>query len=278
MFFSSVVRSSSAARNFVACSCVAAAFLVSLPTAGLLHAAAINYGDFGGNTVDYLQVTEDSNSGDTPPLFGAPSVTGDSIDFNPVGFSASSAGVGSDLTDGNLKFDVKSDQGFAIKNISFAEAGDTGMAGVGTDGTSTSVSANVFINIKEVDGAPINVVALATQLAMSPSGGTFGLATDGGGNPFFVSPWSGSLLVDINQALIDNNIPFNLGATLISVNIDNTLSASSEAGTTAFIAKKDFGGLSVTVNKPGGGEIPEPSTIALLALGLAAACVGRRVM
>ena len=66
------------------------AAMLFLPT--VLFAAPINYGDFDADTVIYLQVTEDANSpGDSPPLFGAPVVSGNSIDFNPVGFSAAAA-------------------------------------------------------------------------------------------------------------------------------------------------------------------------------------------
>ena len=49
--------------------------------------AAINYGSFMGTDVTYVDVTE-SSATDPVPLFGAPSVSGNSIDFNPVGFDA----------------------------------------------------------------------------------------------------------------------------------------------------------------------------------------------
>jgi hypothetical protein len=70
--------------------------------------APINYGNFMGNTVMYTQVTEDTNSpGDSPPLFGAPTVSGNSLDFNPVGFDANSTGgSGPDITDGQLLFGI----------------------------------------------------------------------------------------------------------------------------------------------------------------------------
>ena len=42
-----------------------------------VEAAPITYGDFAGSTVMYLDVTENTNSGDTLPLFGAPTVAGD---------------------------------------------------------------------------------------------------------------------------------------------------------------------------------------------------------
>src|SRR5215510_6970817 len=53
------------------------------------YAASINYGSFPGATVMYTDVTESSVT-DPVPLFGAPVVSGDSIDFTPVNFAASS--------------------------------------------------------------------------------------------------------------------------------------------------------------------------------------------
>ena len=79
----------------------------------------------------------------------------------------------------------------------------------------------------------------------------------------FATAWSGLALVDINQALVDEGVNFINGATKINVTVDNTLSANSINGTSAFIKKKDFDGITVTSN------VPEP-TAALLAL-LAAA-------
>src|SRR5450755_951201 len=68
---------------------------------GLGHAygTPISLGDFMGNTVSYLNVQEDSNSGDPPGLFGPASVSADSLDFNPVGFSANTSGLDVDQTD-----------------------------------------------------------------------------------------------------------------------------------------------------------------------------------
>ncbi len=59
-----------------------------------VQAAAINYGDFSGSTVMYLGVTEKANSPvNAEPLFNAPTIVGDELDFNPSGFSAQSSGA-----------------------------------------------------------------------------------------------------------------------------------------------------------------------------------------
>ncbi|MBN1855163.1 MAG: hypothetical protein JW829_20700 [Pirellulales bacterium] len=223
---------------------------------------SIIYGDFLGSTVKYLDVTEDSST-DPVPLYGPPNVTGDSLDFDPVGFSANAAGAGgSDITDGNLRFVVEAMPLHAIWNIGLSEQGDTALAGFGTDATMTSVTSNIFVDILEVDGAPITQINLSTMMVFTPSAGDYKLMTDGGGGPVYQTNWSGSVLIDLNQALITAGEPFVWGATKIAVNLDNTLVALSEAGTQSFIAKKDFDGMSVTVN------IPEPSCLVLFGLTL----------
>jgi hypothetical protein len=244
----------------------------SLMTGALAHGATINYGDFVGSTVHYLQVTEAANSvGDTAPLFGPPTVTGDSIDFDPVGFSASATGAsGVDLTDGNLKFDILAKPTFGISSLKLTEAGDTTLAGFGTDATFSSVTTNIFIDIKEVDGVGINQINYSTTMSFTPSGGTYGMASDGGGGPLFNTNWSGVAMIDIDQILADAGVPFTRGATLVTVNLDNTLVALSENGTSSLIAKKDADGVTITV-------IPEPSSAILALLGsLAFGWVRRR--
>jgi len=252
------------------------ACFVMLAASTAAQAAPINYGDFDGATVMYLDVTEDANSaGDDPPLFGAPTISGDSLDFDPVGFSASAAGAaGNDITDGNLQFDIVAKPGKYLTNVQFSEAGDTTLAGFGTDATFTSVTAMLFLDIEEVDGVPLNSpINVIASMVFTPSSGDYGLGTDGGGGPIFSSAWSGSVTVDLLQTLTDNNVPFVNGATKVSFNLDNTLTALSEAGTSALIAKKDLDGLTVTAN------VPEPSTVALAILGVlvtSAGAVGRR--
>ncbi len=231
-------------------------------------AAQINYGDFMGNTVNFLQVTEDSGT-DPTPLYGAPSVFGDTLDFNPISFNAGATGAGGvDITDGTMSLMMTSKPGNFIDQVLFDEAGDVTLAGFGGIGTFASVSANFFVEIQEVDGVGIGSILIQAPMIFTPSGGTYDQATDGGGGPLFNSAWSGSLLVDLTQALIDNNIPHVNGVTKISVVFDNTLVALSENGTSSFIAKKDVGGVGITV-------VPEPATIGLLALG-GVCLLGRR--
>lgn len=222
--------------------------------------AAINYGDFAGSTVDFLNVTEDSSTDPVPPaLYGTPTVSGDSIDFNPVSFNASATGAaGADATEGVLSMVMMSHAGHFIEQIQFEEAGEFALAGL-SGNASVSVTGTFIVDILEVDGVGIGPINLSMPMTFTPSGGDFDLVSDGPG-PAVNGTWSGSLMVDIQQALIDNNIIFTGGATKVSVSFDNTLMASSELGTSAFIAKKDIGGVGITV-------IPEPASIGLLIAG-----------
>jgi hypothetical protein len=242
-------------------------------------AATINYPDPPmGNTVSYVGISETSLT-DPVPLFGAPFVSGDSIDFNPTGFGAFAAGGANKLTDGQLVFMVLAKQGFGISNINFAEAGITTLAGIGTDNTYTDVSATGRVDIQAVDGAPINTISVPINLTFAPNGnGTFHLVSDAGLGLSSL-PWTGSQLVNLDQALTAHSIPFQLGATKISIDLDNGLVAQSEQGTFSLIDKKDFGGLAVTVNMPHGGggpDIPEPASLVLAFLGFVGIAAGRR--
>ena len=249
----------------------------------IVHAVPINYGSFMGTTVSYEMVQEDTNSGDTLPLFGPPTtvgvvtpgfpgvpcnmcgIPGNTLDFNPVGFGASSTGGGTDITDGNLAFMIRAKPNQTISNLSITEFGDvtlTGFAPNGTQTTFASVTTNVFIDIVEVNGVGINpMIHLQEDLSFSPSGGTYGLGTDGfPTQPLYNDIWTGTLNVNLLQELIDRGIAG--GVTKINVNLDNTLVAISQEGTASLIAKKDAHGVIITT------DIPEPASCLLAVFGL----------
>jgi hypothetical protein len=256
--------------------------------------AQINYGTHMGTHVTYVNVTEDSGADEPLPLFGAPTVTGNSIDFNPLGFDAASTNGGSDITDSNLVFMVTAKSGSRIESITLLESGDTTMAGnvaPGTMGTATAAFASGVLDIHEVDFTGINHISVPFSMTFNPSGGTYFLGTDGGGGPLFNTQWNGSVTIPVEDILIANGfvIPPGAvdpdgGATKISINLDNVLVAVSQPGTSALISKKDFGGISVRVNVPGepGGDmeiqpIPEPATFVLAGFAAIGVLVGFRV-
>ena len=88
------------------------------------------------------------------------------------------------------------------------------------------------------------------------------------GVPSFNTQWTGSVTLDIDAILLANAITGR--ATKISIDLDNTLTAVSQTETTALIGKKDFGGVAITTH------VPEPSTLALCGVALAALALRRR--
>jgi hypothetical protein len=236
----------------------------SLPT----KAVGTNYGSFVGSTVIYADVTESSGTDPGQQFFKDPQIFGNTLDFNPT-FTANSSGGGAVIHDAQLNFDLLAKPGFGVQGLSFSERGDFTMAGGGTSGTMVDVSATFFIDIVEVDNVLIDPLNLNLNMIFSPNNsGTFTL-TGAGGPPLASGVWSGSILVNFNNALNAANIAYGLGATRVQVALDNTLTAISETGTQAFIAKKDAKGLSITV-------VPEPSALALLGLGCLAFLLRRK--
>jgi hypothetical protein len=79
-----------------------------------------------------------------------------------------------------------------------------------------------------------------------------------------VAPWSLGVSVDVSTALAGLGYGPNSAATKVSLAINNSLVATSEASSVAFIAKKDFR-IDVGTDT---GLIPEPSSVALLGMAL----------
>lgn len=232
---------------------------ISLSLLGLggsaAKAASINYGDFSGTSVMYLDVTETANTpGDEEPLFGGPSITGDTLDFDPMGFSASASSGSSDLTDGQLNFTLMG-RGRVLSSILLTERGDYNLIGTGSAATQISYAVGIgSITVLEVDGA-----ALATPVSLG--GASASGSDDLSGGTEMLAPWDLSLSYDVNAALTDAGVSFVNGATKLEIAIDNTLAAISESASIAFIAKKDF-----AINV--GTVVPEPASAALVGLGL----------
>ncbi len=231
---------------------------VGLLTSVTAQAVPINYGDFVGTTVQFMQVTEDSTT-DPVPLFGVPTVAGDALDFNPTNFVSSSSAGASDTTTAVLDFYIEALPGNFVDEVLFYEAGDYTIFGTGGVGTLASVTAPVNIDVLEVDGVAIVPVNFVANMVFSPSAGDYDLANDGAG---FGVIWSGVLDVDVAQLLTNAAVPYTGGATKVMVSLSNTLTTTSEAGSFAEIQKKDIQGFGVTV-------VPEPASLVLLtAIGL----------
>ena len=144
--------------------------------------------------------------------------------------------------------------------------------------TATAVFAGGVLDIHEVDFMGISHISVPFSLTFNPSGGTYFLGTDGGGGPLFNTTWTGSVTLDIDAILTANGFlidPINGGgATKVSIDMDNTLTAVSEPGTSALIGKKDVGGFAIatTISRVPG-EIPEPASMTLAAIALLAGAI-----
>lgn len=241
---------------------------ISCLSFGVLSASAtsISYpGPLVGSSVIYSvdathSVTESSVT-DAVPLYGPPTLAGDSIDFNPAGFGSFASNGAIDITDGQLTFMVTAKAGKAISNIKFSEQGIVTLLGIGGAGTSASDKLSVFINIQEVNGVGINAINLGPndflpQPIFSPKG-SFNLAADG---PMNGASWNGNLEVTFAPFLLAHGFKATDHVTKISVNLDNQLMTTSQLNTQALMDKKDF--FTVTTN------FPEPSSYVLAMLGM----------
>ncbi len=236
------------------------ALAAMLAFSAIANVTSTNYGDFAAQSVDFLSVEEHTSTfGDTVPKYGMPIVNAgsDSMDFNPVGFSAEAGNGDVDFTDGNLVFQIESRGDAVIDKVGFSEAGFYSLLGAaGTDATHVNVTASFILEVYEINGAPVQHFGQSFSLDFSPGDGTYQKITDGAGTQI---AWSGDILVDViamlDQAGYD---PETDHATKVSIDLNNELSAFSEAGTIASISKKDFDvGVSITV-------IPEPASVALM--------------
>jgi hypothetical protein len=220
-------------------------------------AGSISYGNVAAQTVVYQNVTESSL--DPLPLYGAPSVSGNSLQFTPPNFAAQSTNGTIDFVDGTLNTSIVANPNQGINTISVAEAGDFTLSGATAYAT---ISAPIFLRIDDVNGAAlISPIVYSTNLVFTPgSGGPGSYATPGDAGVGTI--WTGSISVDLNAVLAANNMGGNV--TQVQWTMDNSLTAYAPSGGISFIKKKDIGGVALTVQT---GGIPEPSSVVLAALG-----------
>lgn len=219
-------------------------------------ADAASYGDFndGPNRVSFLDVA------DINGLFGAPTVSANSLDFTPNGFEAEcSVSPGCPptphtVTD-TLTLQIQASSQDFIGEVILRESGDTTLASFLDAFAATSVAADVFIDVLEINGNAINNLNLNTQMVFN-SGGTYNTNGEGPGTHL----WTGFLKLDVDAMIAAAGLFGH--ATLVEISLSNTLTAYAESGAAARIEKKDLDGLAITV-------IPEPGTTVLMGLGLA---------
>lgn len=225
--------------------------------------SAASYGNFSSptGTVSYLNVA------DLNGLFGAPTASGNSLDFSPSTFEADCAVSATcpptphSVTD-TLTFQIDANDGQFIDTIVLTEAGDTTLSSFLNAFGATTVVANVFIDVLEVNGVPVNGLNGNAQMVFT-SNGQFETNDEGVGTHI----WTGFLSLDVNAVITGNGGSGQ--ATLVGISLANTLTAFADSGAAARIEKKDIDGLAITV-------VPEPGTALLMGLGLAGLAGVRR--
>lgn len=194
-----------------------------------VNADVIEYGDFAGDNVDFLDVTE--RSAEVGALFGNPAVIGNSLSFMPANFNSQSVDGGVDFIDGALSFVVQGQNGFMFDSISVEEIGDFLDLG---DASFSEVIAIAFVM---VDGQVYN--------------GQFEFGNLGSGN----GSWLEGLTI---------NFPSTDQATFF---MDNQLFTNADDDGVAFIDKGNIT-ITVGNGGQGVPSVPEPASGLLVLCGI----------
>lgn len=227
---------------------VVAAVMTVMTLGGAGHAMAASLSHPGPIVTQdgvYDQFVESSIT-DTLPLYGPPAAgVGNEITFTLPGFTASASDNASDLTAGAMEFILDADPGLFIKTVSLFESGTFNIVGDG------SVSASGALTVRYLDESTQQLVTLVDPIhrLINP------LGVPGGTFPAVNVPWGDWLGV----ALIDLDA-LGIQTRHVIVTMDNNLIASAELGGAARISKD-----TLTVNAT---YIPEPGSMALIAVGL----------
>jgi hypothetical protein len=250
---------------------LAALLLLSLTSS--LSANTIAYNALPeGVHMTYTGVQETSMSaGDTAPLFGAPTISGDSIVFLSMSFTSQASNGAVDITDGKLEMTIesKNNPDWYIDRLYMREFGDTTLVGSGgTSLTKSTAACHLILSILEVDRVA-TWVPVGFDMTMSEGG----VWTMNQGVGMTAHGWNG--IWDQNVTTLLQN--YGGGhATKVQLTFDNTLTTSSELNTSAYIAKKAVG-LQVTPLMVGEEPpIPEPATLGMMAVGAMALLARKR--
>lgn len=192
---------------------------------------------------------------DAVSLFGAPSVVGDSIIFDPTTFSASSTGEdGLVLTNATINIMIEAQDGYNLDTASLTEAGDYIMWGMGGDFATSSVSVGGQLRVRDA----ANTLLATDSIAASEPFDKY--------NPAFcMSPnnWTATAGIDLSGGDWD-------GVNSIVLKVENLLAAYTEPSSfpgpegplLAFIEKKEVG---VSI---GTSVIPVPAAFWLFGSGM----------
>jgi hypothetical protein len=219
------------------------ALIISLACIGLTVPAwgafSENYGNYYGSTVDFLQVSEATQTEDVA-LYKAPWLNGNGQLFFPSLFVSESENGSSDTTSGTLTMTLSAHDGYQIDRVIVKEIGNATLTGTGNSGTSATL-----------DGT-LNVLGESDSLHLDYS-------------------LPGNTYETFNESLV---IDFGDGVTEASFELINILNTTSQDGTTAKLRKQIIDEtvmLEVYTN-----PVPIPGAVWLLGSGLMAVIGIRR--
>lgn len=223
-------------------------------------ATPINYGDFLGTNVDYIQVVENTQTaGDPDSLLAAPVLNGagDGLSFSPTVLTSTVGSGASDMTESLLTTTIMAQAGSILDGINFNASGDTMLTSFppfGTPTTNTSVALSGTVTLLETLSGPIVPVVIPFSAMISPTG-SFSLPGD-----FGVTNWSTMGSLDI-AAVVPDATKANLA---LSLQLDSN---TAPGATTADIALNTLN-LATVLTPTSPSVIPVPGVGSLLLLGL----------
>jgi hypothetical protein len=193
-----------------------------------------------GTSVDFLQVSETTQSGGDPePLWGPPALagSGDQLVFFPPNFVSTCTSGASDTTSSELTTTLSAHPGGHIDNIMLAESGDvtlTKLPPFGDATTNASAALSGTVTVTETTSGPITPVVIPFTGSFAPSA-SFALPTS-----FGTKTWTGSVTINVSGSVAN--------ATVAVLSLDNDLAANCGAGnTSAKIQKKVVSGPAVAI-------------------------------
>jgi hypothetical protein len=233
-----------------------AVLAVQTAAADLSQADTMTYGDFVATDYTFNGVFESSTAAPLP-LFGSPTVSGDTLTFTPTNFISFAQDGDVGYTDSHLDVDITANAGSNIYIVNLSEKGSYALTGAGDPAyTSAQVTMPVWLEILKVNGGGINPITVQEDMVFTNAGFWAGGASSGS--------WQGSLAFDVTAVLRANGVPAGF-ATEVQLTLDDTLTTYSDAGTSAGIDKTQADI-----------SIPEPATISLLAAGMILSAARRR--
>ena len=152
------------------------ATLVALSFFASNAVAQVNYGDFIGTGIDFLQVTETTQTaGDPAVLWGPPALGGfgDTLTFLPPAYISSCAAGSSDVTTSLLSTTIMAQGNNTIDLVQMFENGDvtlTKFPPFGDPTTNASAGLSGFVTVIEDTSGPIApvVIRLRRQTSCRP--------------------------------------------------------------------------------------------------------------